>query len=162
MLRYPDRTSITGQVINDYLLRKFEIAPNSASLLLAANLWEMQSQITNILTTTSKLLIMDRYVWSNIAYSVARGMDREVNAKINQGLPSPDLIIFLDADPEIASRRAEFGNERFDQVDFQRCVAASMHYLADTSSIPILKIDGSLPPKEIASLILDHIKPSLP
>lgn len=34
----------------------------------------------------------------------------------------PDLIIYLQADPEVLSKRAGYGQERFQRVDFQKKV----------------------------------------
>lgn len=65
------------------------------------------------------LLILDRYVASNAAYSFARLEDESVIDWVHDlefdrlGLPKPDLQILLDTPPETASERAK-GREEAD------------------------------------------------
>lgn len=65
------------------------------------------------------LLILDRYVASNAAYSFARLEDESVIDWVHElefgrlGLPQPDLQILLDTPPETASQRAK-GREETD------------------------------------------------
>jgi len=39
------------------------------------------------------------------------------------GLPQPDAVIFLSLDTDAAVQRASYGNERYENVAFQRRVA---------------------------------------
>lgn len=62
---------------------------------------------------SSDLLILDRYVASNAAYSYARTGDESVIGWIHDlefgrlGLPKPDLQVLLNTSPETASQRAQ-------------------------------------------------------
>ncbi|MGP6175190.1 dTMP kinase [Corynebacterium sp. A21] len=62
---------------------------------------------------SSELLILDRYVASNAAYSYARTGDESVigwiyDLEFNRlGLPKPDLQVLLATSPETASQRAQ-------------------------------------------------------
>jgi thymidylate kinase len=47
------------------LKNEIDLNPIAASLLLAANLWESRG-------SPDEIVVMDRYVYSNIAYSTAR------------------------------------------------------------------------------------------
>ena len=70
---------------------------------------------------SSGLLILDRYVASNAAYSMARLGDDGVADWVYDleygrlGLPKPDLQIFLDTDVELAASRAR-GREAADDT----------------------------------------------
>ncbi|MDN6460553.1 MAG: dTMP kinase, partial [Corynebacterium flavescens] len=70
---------------------------------------------------SSCLLILDRYVASNAAYSMARLGDDGVADWVYDleygrlGLPKPDLQIFLDTDVELAASRAR-GREAADDT----------------------------------------------
>lgn len=66
-----DRSNVTGHLVNKYLKGEIELNPIAASLLLAANLWESKDKLT-MTTTNDDIVIMDRYFYSNIAYSAAR------------------------------------------------------------------------------------------
>ncbi|MEM0350943.1 MAG: dTMP kinase [Archaeoglobaceae archaeon] len=53
-----------------------------------------------------KIVIMDRYYYSNIAYQSARGINAEEIRKMNEEIaPKPDLVILLDLSPEKAMER---------------------------------------------------------
>lgn len=69
-----------------------------------------------------KVVIMDRYYLSNMAYQGARGLDpRSIKEENERFSPKPDLIIVLDIDPEKCMRRVRsrknvvrhFENEAF-------------------------------------------------
>ena len=40
----------------------------------------------------------------------------------DKGLPAPDVIIFLDINVDTASLRGQYGEERYEKIDFQRLV----------------------------------------
>lgn len=53
-----------------------------------------------------KIVVMDRYYYSNIAYQSARGIDAEKIRKLNESIaPKPDLVILLDLSPDTALKR---------------------------------------------------------
>ncbi|MEM0302278.1 MAG: dTMP kinase [Archaeoglobaceae archaeon] len=53
-----------------------------------------------------KVVVMDRYYYSNIAYQSARGLNAEEIRKLNEKIaPKPDLVILLDVSPETALER---------------------------------------------------------
>lgn len=151
--RYPDRTlPHTGAVVNEYLAKTIDMPPNAASLLLASVLWAQQDTLR--LEDDNTIVLMDRHVWSSIAYSVTRGMDESVMRRISKGLQDPDLILFIDAPPELAARRGDFGKERFDKIEFQASVASIMRRLSEESTTPVFKLDASLDPSHISRTIL--------
>ena len=49
------------------------------------------------------------------------------------GLPKPDSVLFLKLAPEIASKRADYGEERYEQRAFQDKVAQNYDDLVDSS-----------------------------
>ncbi|MDA4118821.1 MAG: dTMP kinase [Thaumarchaeota archaeon] len=52
-----------------------------------------------------KIVIMDRYYYSNMAYQGAKGMDPSVIEKENSFAPKPDIVILLDISPATAKER---------------------------------------------------------
>lgn len=76
-------------------------------------------------------VVMDRYIPSLVAYSFARGIpihrsldlfvDDDKGNKKNNLMPKPDLVIWLDGDPEGVLKRVT-KRERFDQPQFQERV----------------------------------------
>ncbi len=49
----------------------------------------------------------------------------------DKGLPAPDLVLFLDLPVEEASKRGEFGKERYEKVEFQKEVKNAYSKLKD-------------------------------
>lgn len=70
--KYPDRTNTsTGPLIDSFLKGQVEMDWTAASLLLAANLYEMVGRIERSLVE-GKWVLFDRYSYSSTAYSTAR------------------------------------------------------------------------------------------
>ncbi|KAK7205320.1 thymidylate kinase Tmp1 [Myxozyma melibiosi] len=125
--KVPDRTTQIGQMINSYLASNTTLPDQSIHLLFSANRWELRESILSSLMA-GQTVILDRYVPSGVAYSLAKGVDSmslEWCTAPERGLPRPDLTIFLDIDPENAklqSTRADFGQERYEVTEFQEKV----------------------------------------
>jgi len=118
LLRFPDRTTATGKMINEYLAGKNDSNMRVMHLLFAANRWEAAKEIVRLLKEGVNLVV-DRYSFSGIAFAAAQGIDFEFCKQTEVGLPCPDAIIYLDIDPKEASKRSGYGTERFETVDFQ-------------------------------------------
>ena len=69
-----------------------------------------------------------------MAFSSAKGMDLEWCKACDKGLPAPDVIIYLDIPIEDASQRGEFGNERYEKIDFQKKVSERFMALKSADS----------------------------
>lgn len=67
-------------------------------------------------------------------------MDFDWCASPDAGLPKADIVIFLDIAPEVAALRGDYGNERYERLDFQKRVYESYLKLEDESWF---KIDAS-------------------
>ena len=119
MMRFPDRTTKLGQVIDGYLQNKEELNDHVIHLLFSANRWEKKSEMKKALEAGQHVII-DRYAFSGVAFSAAKeGMDLEWCRQPDRELPKPDLVCFLDVSPEEASKRGNYGNEKYEKVEFQ-------------------------------------------
>ena len=65
------------------------------------------------LLNEGKYVICDRYWYSGVAYSCAKGLDYEWCKAPDRGLIEPDLVIYLRADPEVLQKRKDYGDERY-------------------------------------------------
>ena len=90
-------------------------------LLFSANRWEALPQLLSALGA-GQTLILDRYIYSGIAFSVAKGLDYSYCRMPDVGLPKPDAVIFLDLPPELAEGREGFGGERYEKRELQEKV----------------------------------------
>lgn len=119
LLRFPDRTTQIGSLLSSYLQMKKDIEDHAVHLLFAANRWELKDKILDLLRKETTIIV-DRYSYSGIAYSATKkGMDIDWCKLPETGLPSPDLVIYLKLDSEIASQRGGFGAERYEDLKIQ-------------------------------------------
>ncbi|TGZ83125.1 thymidylate kinase, partial [Ascodesmis nigricans] len=121
LLKFPDRTTTTGQLINTYLTSSLPLADESIHLLFSSNRWEARAQILSLLES-GVTVILDRYVYSGIAFSAAKGLDYGWCRSPDVGLPKPDLVVFLDVEEEVQKERGGWGEERYETIEMQRRV----------------------------------------
>jgi len=130
-MRFPDRSTSIGGIINSYLSCASELEDHSIHLLFSANRWELVPKILSTLES-GKSVIIDRYAFSGVAFSGAKkNMTLEWCKNSDIGLPRPDLVLFLDLSHEEAQRRAQFGEERYEKEEFQKKVYANYQLLKD-------------------------------
>lgn len=58
-------------------------------------------------------VVCDRYLYSGVAYSTAKGLDQQWCLQPEKGLLKPDIIVYLKAQPEELAKRAGYGEERY-------------------------------------------------
>jgi dTMP kinase len=109
-----------------------------------------------------KIVILDRYYFSTIAYQGAKGIDRERIKKMNEKfVAEPDLVFFLDVNPQEGLDRIK--NRRKKDKLFERA-----EYLVKVREIfrsfqgeKFIHLDASKAKKEISTQIeqttLDHL-----
>ncbi|WPK24751.1 hypothetical protein PUMCH_002040 [Australozyma saopauloensis] len=121
LFKFPDRSTPIGEIINKFLTDPtFELSDESVHLLFSANRWEKAAQLNKLLSEGTHV-IMDRYVYSGIAYSLAKDKSRDVEWLYGPdvGLPKPDLTFFLTVSMEELGTRKGWGEERYEKEQFQ-------------------------------------------
>ena len=166
---FPNRTTETGKVIDKYLTSDDEhptYHDRAIHLLFSSNRWEQANTIHQQLLDR-KLILCDRYAYSGVAYSAAKGYDIEWCKQPDSGLPNPDLIFYLYLEPEDMKRRMEEDNEpkeRGEQLEFQTLVEKKFRLLMKERDTETHKgsqwiwIDGTLPPDKIQRIIQTQIE----
>lgn len=94
-ISFPIYNSRSGRQLREFLEGKKSYPPQAIHMLYSLNRWENLEKI-RLIMKRSDYLIMDRYSPSNIAYGVAKGLDREWLTILEKGLPIADLVIVLD------------------------------------------------------------------
>jgi len=119
-LRFPDYATDIGKIILRYLKRETELDDHAVHLLFAANRQETKARM-HALLAAGTTIVLDRYVYSGAAYSIAKGLDATWCCAVDQrsGLPGPDLVLYLDVSPQVAAARADFGADRYENVEMQ-------------------------------------------
>lgn len=131
-MNFPDRSSEIGGVISSYLSSKKNLPDEAIHLLFSANRWEKLEVIKKLLQNGTTLIV-DRYCYSGVAYSVAKGLDLEWCKRPDVGLPQPDQVFFLTMPLTNLENRKDFGIERYEVLDMQKKVAAAYSELKDDS-----------------------------
>lgn len=130
-MRFPDRTTQIGRLIDGYLSRGVNLEDHVIHLLFSANRWENHPKIiSNLKAGTS--VIIDRYAFSGVAFSAAKGsLGLEWCKGSDAGLPKPDAVLFLDLPVEEATKRGDYGGERYEELTFQQRVYKNYMALRD-------------------------------
>ncbi len=120
-MRFPNRTTPIGQMINNYLTGQTDQDDHVIHLLFSANRWEAAKTIECHIHSGTTVVI-DRYSYSGAVYSAAKqipNMDLAWCRQPEVGLPRPDLCLFLSLSSEEAAMRGGFGNERYEKQELQ-------------------------------------------
>ncbi|ESR60383.1 Thymidylate kinase [Citrus sinensis] len=155
--RFPDRTTSVGQMISAYLSNESHLDDHTIHLLFSANRWEKRSMMEAKLKAGTTLIV-DRYSYSGVAFSSAKGIDIEWCKAPEIGLLAPDSVLYLDIPPEKAAERGGYGGERYEHLEFQRKVAQCYQMLRD-SSWKIIDACQSIEDveKQLKEIVLDQV-----
>jgi dTMP kinase len=104
LMNFPDYSTRIGSEIKLFLQGKVEYANEVKHILLSANRWEKKFEIER-LREQNKIIILNRYYQSNLAYGLANGLNFEWLINLDKGLPKEDIVIILDIDPDISYKR---------------------------------------------------------
>ena len=81
----------------------------------------ISDKLRNLLAS-GKSIICDRYAFSGVAFSAAKGLPLEWCRAPDISLPAPDITIFLDVSPDKARERGGYGEERYENHAMQERV----------------------------------------
>ena len=88
-------------------------SPYAMATLFALDRHCAREELLEYAGTRDRVILLDRYVASNAAYSLARTGDPAIVGWVRDlefgrlGLPTPDLQVLLDTPPEVAEGRAK-------------------------------------------------------
>jgi dTMP kinase len=103
-------------------------------LLYSANRWECRAELERLLSSGTTV-IADRYTFSGVAYTTAKGIDADWCMAPEVGLIAPDIFIYLRLDAETALERgAAKPRERYETKPFLRRVADAYDNICVTAS----------------------------
>lgn len=126
LFRFPDRDTQVGKTIDAYLQNKANLNDRVVHLMFSMNRHECSAKILTALAA-GKTIVCDRYVFSGVAYTMSKGEEFSYDWCMmpDVGLPAPDIVLFLDMDIEQASKRSEYGGERYERLDLQKRIRAN-------------------------------------
>lgn len=154
IISFPDRSTDSGKILDAYLKNSKNLKLRAQHLLFSFNRWEKAEDILDSLNKGINV-ILDRYAFSGVAYSVAKGETLEWSLYPDQGLPRPDIVFQLDTDTEIIKNRSNFGEERHDNVEL--LIKVKKAY-TNFHNYPFWEvIDASKNIEDIHGIIVNHI-----
>ncbi|CAF0985154.1 unnamed protein product [Rotaria sordida] len=131
-LAFPNRSTEIGSLIDNYLQRKIEFNDHTIHLLFSANRWEcIDTMRTKLLQGYT--LIVDRYAYSGIAFTQAKGLDKNWCQSCDIGLLKPDLVLYFHRNKQTNSL-SYTGDERYETKSFQDKVEFYFEQLRLSSS----------------------------
>jgi len=157
IIKFPDRTTVVGNVIDSYLQNAVNATDQVIHLLFSANRWELKDTINRYITE-GKIVIVDRYIYSGIAYSVAKGLDFDWCKACDEGLPEPDLIFYLEMTVDKLMKRGNFGLERYEKKELLERVAKSYERVWENKKLPLVIINGDNDKNELYEIILSIVQ----
>jgi dTMP kinase len=110
-----------------------------------------------------KVVVMDRYLYSNAAYQGALGFDPGMIFRKNSHFPQADAVFFLDIAPESGLKRVDSrggANVGFEKIEYLRKVYGIFNGGHDGFS-KMIRIDAAKMPEGIAELIWQKTLPLL-
>eukprot|EP01121_Diplochlamys_sp_Union-15-3_P001693 TRINITY_DN11479_c0_g1_i1.p1 TRINITY_DN11479_c0_g1~~TRINITY_DN11479_c0_g1_i1.p1 ORF type:complete len:262 (-),score=51.24 TRINITY_DN11479_c0_g1_i1:43-750(-) len=152
LLRFPDRTTPIGKILNDYLRNNSNLNDQAIHLLFSANRWEAKDKLLSSLESGTNVIV-DRYAFSGVAFSAAKGVDLNWCKSSDKGLPEPDLVIYLDVSPNEAKNRGNFGEERYEKEEMQNRV--SKIYLENLKDYNWEIVNANRSVEEVKKEVLD-------
>jgi dTMP kinase len=137
------------------------LSDHAIHLLFSANRWEAAASMRADIEAGTTLIV-DRYYYSGIVYSAAKGradLSLEWARAPEVGLPRPDLCLFLDLDPEAAAARGGFGIERYERGELQEKVRELFYELMRTAEgTDITVIDAGHDMERVEGEIREKVK----
>lgn len=108
---------------------------------------------------SNKIVIMDRYYHSNIAYQGALGIDPEEIQEKNESVekfPIPNIVIILNVAPNIGtSRIKKFRKEQLNKFEQEKYLVKVRNIFNEMKEENIQIIDGAHPIEEVEEHILN-------
>ncbi|EPR80119.1 Thymidylate kinase [Spraguea lophii 42_110] len=152
-IRFPDRTTGTGKILDEHLRKINILNPRTSHLVFSANRWEKEKKIIEL--KKDNIVLCDRYYYSGIAYTVAQGVDVDWCKMADRGLPKPDILFLIDIKSDVVKDRKGFGSEFYEYEDFQTKVYEILKKV--TLEDNAVLVDGSLSQEDIVEKMKDVI-----
>jgi len=149
---FPDYSTHIGREIKNYLRGTRKFPPQVIHCLLAANRWEKLPEIKKA-DSKNSILIMNRYVQSNLVYGLVNGLKLNWLEGLDVGLPKPDLVIVLDVSQKDSFRRKKSMRDKFEKNrEFSKKVSKTYLSLAKNKHWKI--VDGTGTREEVHKSIM--------
>lgn len=162
LLSYPDYSSAYGKMIDSYLHGAHKPAVRELFFLYAIDQVKDELRIKEALNE-GKVVIMDRYLYSTVAYQSAGGLDYSYAKAMEEliALPKPDVVFYLDisVNESMERKRRQKGTLDIHEsaIDYLQKVRQNYDMLCNEQFYgKWIKADGTN--KSISDMILSEVK----
>jgi dTMP kinase len=156
---FPAYETTIGKEIRKFLDGSVDYPQEVRAMLYAANRWEKKAELEDALSKTD-VIIVDRYVGSNLAYGVSNGLGLDWLLHLEEGLPTPDLVLVLDAAPtKIVPRRGNRKDSYERNMNLQEKVRRTYLELAKKFDWSVVDANGGI--EETSSTVISVASKSL-
>jgi dTMP kinase len=163
--KYPEYGTPIGDLINDWLHKKFELNVETQALLYFADFMKDKEAMENNLES-GKMIISDRYFTATIVYQYINGLPLEKLLELSNlfNLRKPDLTIYIKISPEESFKRKmkQKGIENMDRHEENKKFLSSLYETYEKMSSENVfcewtVIDGEKSIEEVSKNILEVI-----
>merc|ERR1712046_522072 len=103
-------------------------------------------------------IVCDRYAFSGVAHSAAKGLDFAWCQAPDLGLPVPDAVFFLHIDEKVGASRANFGDERYENATMETIVRSLFKVPELRKDVNWHDVDGARDIEVISSEIREAVQ----
>ena len=138
-----------GRKLWEMLSGKIEATTEEILELFVRDRKEHVDQKINPALNEGKIVLMDRYYYSTMAYQAAAGIDVKRIRKDNEFAPKPDIVLVFDLPADLAMKRVRGHSvaDVFEKEELLEKVRKAYLNLEDDSLVRI--IDATRTPEEI-------------
>jgi len=120
-IKFPNRESLTGRVLDGFLSGSWKIDLELVHELFSANRHECINFLKEC-SDSDDIFFLDRYFYSGAAYSICSGLEIEWCLSFDSDLPKPALVLWLNPPLNLVSARLAVCTdiELYESVGFQK------------------------------------------
>lgn len=152
-----------GELIREELKDKSApISVRTLQLLFVANRSNHVEKLIEPSMEKGRTVISDRYWMSTVAYGGAFANDQKSDLnyylKVNEIFPRPDVVFYIDVDPEIAYKRMaerKSTTERFDKIESLKLLHQKYSELEKLYEGLWVNIDGNQEKEKVSKDIME-------
>lgn len=132
--------------------------PRDLMMIFHSDIWSSFDTVEKDLKD-GYVVIADRWFWSNIAYSIARGIKVENAWGFHSGIPVPDFTFLLDMEPREALKRPGKEPDPEEVPDFQEKVRAEYLNMSKNGNTHMFILNANRPTEHIFHEVFAFLLP---
>ena len=162
---FPRYNVAIGQWVKSGLTGRVDMTPEALHLLYEVDRVDFQADIKALEDMGYDFLVLDRYILSNLAYGMAKGLDLDWLKAVQSKLRKPDLTFVMDISAETSMKRKPKREDKHEE-DSRLLNRARMAYTFLAGQLSeingedalIYVIDANNEPDDVHEMMIDITK----